>query len=155
MTKKPFRGVAATTHRDRHGERIKPEVLRQFVDKFAAADGLHWSYWDHMETLPPIAAVEHSSLEEAADGELLWVVEGRELDDADFETFAGTDQLEVNPGGTSEVPSFLPVHDIALGYDPRNLPPSDIAFAMEPLRSLVRVREQQRIRKAELPTPIL
>lgn len=69
-----IRGVAATTHIDRHGDRLSKEALEQMARDFLEKG--HLLYWNHETTLPPIGLVIQAWVEERKDGEHQLVYEG-------------------------------------------------------------------------------
>ena len=63
MSKQNFEGIAATTHIDRHGERLTKEFLEEVVHQFKEGQQPMWGYWYHMTTLPPVTVTIEQEVE--------------------------------------------------------------------------------------------
>ncbi len=160
MSKKNrFRGVMATTHLDRHGERITREALEQIAEVDLSAHPL-WLNWNHQTTLPPIGVITSQRVEPTEDGEYQLVNEGELLGEEDREFLPrsnvnGLDVTwsEVNETLKSTKPSAT--GHLEITYDIRNYDSEDVAPIIQSLNEIVPTTEQISVRKAEIPPAVI
>jgi hypothetical protein len=160
MSKKGFRGVAATTDLDKHGERFSKESLERSVADFQAASEPEWGYWNHQMTLPPILLMTDQKVQERSDGEYELVVEGVIFEEEDFEDLhtSGIIVPEIMDDAVKDLLhslQALPSEYLKVSYDPRNFEQSKANLVIASINELVPTRQKHITRKAELPEAVV
>lgn len=160
MSRKLFRGIAATTHRDKHDERFAKEALINSVEVFHSLGEPLWCYWNHQTTLPPIQMIYNEEIEKRSDGEYQIVVDGVLFEEGGFENIASS-EIVVPLLSDDEVYKIFPTTEfdhprfVEILYDPRNFEAKEANDVIESLNEFIPTQPEQIIRKAELPQPVL
>jgi len=160
MSRNPFHGIASTTHKDRHGERVTKEFLEHQAVIFKDGKQSMWGYWNHLTTLPPIFIVTDEKVEKRDDGEYQLVMKGERFEEEDFENLFQTDILipEVTEQDILEIVQETPSSDsgeLLIRYDPRNFNPDEIDPIIDSINEMVPTKRAHYVRKAEIPQPVL
>jgi len=154
-----FTGIAATTHRDKHGEHVARELLEKHVVEFNKTQQPFWVYWNHFTTLPPILVVTGQKVERRPDGEYQLVVQGDVIEDTDYKQLAEGEipSAAMNEMGVWEAVRTTQVAEDILQvlYDPRNFDPKQADPIIESLSDLTPTKSGYYIRKGELPQAII
>jgi hypothetical protein len=160
MGRLKFRGIAATTHVDLHGDQFTKEALEKTVEEFYTKNEPVWGFWNHQVTLPPITVVTSQEVKEAGDGEYQLVVEGEFFEEKKFElleesglvfTVLTEDVLE----GSPDLPPILAHEYLEIIFDPRNFRQNDAKKIITSINEVVETKSDLIVRKAEIPQPIL
>lgn len=146
-----FSGIMATTHLDKHNERLDKESLEKSADAINNSDQSFWITWNHQSTLPPIGIVERAWVEQMPDEEYALHCEGILFEEE--ERLGITRDFDVRPEDLSELDLKLETLDIS--HDPRNFTDGDIKQVIEELSIDVPVGNNQFIRKSEVPQSVI
>jgi len=159
MSREPFRGIAATTHLDKHGECVSKQLLDQWVADFRESGEPLWSYWNHQTTLPPILLVTKERVEQSDDGEYVLAVEGVILGEDDFEILPQSDleRVQVSSKEVTEVLKATPVRleTLEISYDPRNFNPDEASPIIASIDELIPTTQRMFVRKSEIPQVVV
>jgi hypothetical protein len=160
MSKYKFSGIASTTHKDRHGDRVSKEFLEDQVKTFKEHQQPVWGYCKHLTSLPPSNIVTDQAVELRNDGEYQLVVHGEMYDLEDFENLLQTDIIvpEVTGKDVTEIIQRLKTSDVGelqIQYDPKNFNPSEVEPIIESINELIPTKSVFFIRKAEIPPPVI
>lgn len=155
MGKVKFRAVMATTHLDKHNERFSIEELEEMcnLDK---EQGGYWLHWDHQTTLPPVGHCIANRIEKGDDKEYSLIGDGMLYDETDYESFS---LINVQLDSTRRVysPGAQPLNldQIQIGYDKANFDPGEVQIIIQALEKYLPTDEEQVVRKAEIPAPVI
>jgi hypothetical protein len=160
MSRNQFRGIASTTHIDRHNERLTKEFLEQQATMFKKSGQVMWGYWQHLTTLPPTLIVTDQEVEKRDDGEYQLVIKGERFEEIDFENLLKSDV--VIPIVTKQ-DIFKIIHEtqssdlesILIRYDPRNFDAAEISPIIASINELIPTQSDLYVRKAEIPQAVI
>jgi hypothetical protein len=149
MTK--YRGIMATTHVDKHNERVSKEELERYAAQINNQDHTIWLNWNHQSTLPPIGTMDNAWVEALEDGEFGLFFEGGSLPDG--EDLIVTRELEVS---SEEIEQLnLKLEGLGLSHDPRNFRDDDINQIIEILSREAPIEHRRYVRKSEVPQSVI
>jgi len=157
MSKKyPIRGIASTTHVDKHGEKISREALEDMAKEFPSK----FINVNHETTLPPIGIIDKTWVEKRDDGEFQLVYEGYLFEENDSILLPDSDVegLKVTWDDIRYVIDEIPSSSsgqLTIRYDPRNFDTDEITQIVGELNELVDTNQGLYIRKSELPQPVI
>jgi hypothetical protein len=156
--KRRIRGIASTTHIDRHGERLSKEALEDMAQNLS--DQAKLIYWNHETTLPPIAMLTNEWVEKREDGEYQLAFEGYFLSNEDIEFLpqSNIEGLDITWEQVTEILNAIPPSPsghIGISYDPRNFDPEEVTPIIEEMNELVETHQDLYSRKAELPQAVI
>jgi hypothetical protein len=148
-----IRGIEATTHVDRHGERIAKEALEQMAQGDPQSDDVDWITWNHQTMLPPIGIVTRRWVEKRTDGEYQLAFEGQLLGSQDYVLLSRSSLqgLEVSQERLCRMVAAIemsPLGHLDIVYDPRNFEDEAVELTVRELSELIDVRRAVYIRKA-------
>jgi len=146
-----YRGIMATTHVDKHNERVDKNELERVASQINKHDQVMWLTWNHQSTLPPIGTVEKAWVEQLPDGEYGLFFEGDPL--LEEEPIVVTEDLEITPNDVQQLE--LRIEGLGLSHDPRNFHDADISRTIEELSKDVPIEHKFYVRKSEIPQSVV
>ena len=146
-----YRGIMATTHVDKHYERVSREGLESIAEQINNHEKIQWVTWDHQTTLPPIAYVDKAWVEQLEDGEYGLLFEATAL--TEQENLVITEDIEITQNELDSIQ--LGVTDLLLSHDRRNFDDKVIQTALEELSTQFPTGHQYYARKSEFPQSVV
>lgn len=153
-------GAFATTHLDRHGERLTKEALEDMAAQYATGRDPSWIYWNHETTLPPIGVLESVRVEGRPDGEYQLSFEGDLLGSESYDLLirkplVGLQTTESELLARVPDPAPQSAGRLTLLFDPRNFEEKDVEAALSEIAELLPVESAEYVRKAEIPHAVI